>query len=99
MAIAGLPVGIQSLATILTRPYAGRMVDRRGAKATLMRGLAISAGAGLAFQDLAIGLTGPVLGALAAVSSPSSVFLIGAAAAAVGMAVSLTNEPGTSAQA
>lgn len=61
------------------------------------RGIAL--GAFSAFQDLAIGLTGPVLGALAAVSGPSSVFLIGAAAAAVGMAVSLTIGPGTPAQA
>ena len=48
-AAAGLSVGLQSFATILTRPYAGRMVDRRGAKATLVRGLALSAGAGLIY--------------------------------------------------
>lgn len=38
-AVAGLAVGLQSVATILTRPGAGRMVDTRGAKATLIRGL------------------------------------------------------------
>ena len=48
-AMAGLAIGIQSFATILTRPVAGRMVDRDGAKATLVRGLAISAGAGAAY--------------------------------------------------
>lgn len=45
-AVAGLAVGIQSLATILTRPGAGRMVDARGPKATLLRGLVASSGAG-----------------------------------------------------
>ena len=48
-AIAGLTIGIQSFATIVTRPYAGRMVDSAGAKATLIRGLAVSSGAGLAY--------------------------------------------------
>ncbi len=47
-AVAGLAVGIQSFATLLTRAYAGRMVDRGGAKATLARGLLVCAGAGLA---------------------------------------------------
>ena len=48
-AMAGLVVGIQSLATVLTRAYAGRMVDRGGAKAALARGLLVCAGAGLAY--------------------------------------------------
>lgn len=48
-AVAGLAVGVQSLATVLTRPYAGRMVDGRGAKTTLARGLLVCAGAGLAY--------------------------------------------------
>ncbi len=47
-AMAGLAVGIQSFATVLTRAYAGRMVDRDGAKVTLARGLLVCAGAGLA---------------------------------------------------
>ena len=45
-AVAGLAVGIQSLATVLTRAYAGRMVDGRGPKLTLLRGLAVASGAG-----------------------------------------------------
>ena len=57
------------------------------------RGTAL--GAFAAFQDLALGLTGPVSGAVAAVSGPASVFLIGAAAAAAGVAVSLTIQPET----
>ena len=44
-----IAVGVQSFATILTRAYAGRMVDRAGAKATLVRGLLVSAGAGLVY--------------------------------------------------
>ncbi len=44
--VAGLAVGIQSFATILTRPYSGRMVDGRGVKTTLVSGLAISSLAG-----------------------------------------------------
>ena len=47
--IAGLAVGIQSFATVLTRPAAGRMVDRDGAKLTLLRGLVVSGGAGVAY--------------------------------------------------
>ena len=46
------------------------------------RGIAVGAFAG--FQDVAIGLTGPLLGSVAAVSRPATVFLIGALAAVVG---------------
>ena len=45
-AIAGLVVGVQSLATLLTRAHSGRMVDALGSKATLVRGLAVCSGAG-----------------------------------------------------
>ena len=48
-ALAGLTVGIQSFATVVTRPYSGRLVDRLGPKATLMRGLVVCSGAGLAY--------------------------------------------------
>ena len=44
--VAGLTVGIQSLATLLSRATAGRMVDAAGAKATLLRGLLVCSGAG-----------------------------------------------------
>ncbi|MBE7211075.1 MAG: arabinose transporter [Gluconacetobacter diazotrophicus] len=46
-AVAGLAVGLQSLATVLTRFPAGRAVDARGAKAVLSRGLLVAAVAGL----------------------------------------------------
>ena len=45
-AVAGLTVGIQSLATLVTRATSGRMVDAAGSKATLLRGLAVCSGAG-----------------------------------------------------
>ena len=44
-AVAGLAVGIQSLATA-TRPGSGRMVDTRGAKTALLCGLVTCSGAG-----------------------------------------------------
>lgn len=46
-AVAGLAVGLQSLATLLTRPWSGRMVDGRGARTTLLRGLVLCSAAGL----------------------------------------------------
>ena len=51
------------------------------------RGIAL--GAFSAFQDLAIGSTGPVLGSLAASFGPASAFGVGAICAAAGAAVSL----------
>lgn len=56
-AMAGLAIGIQSFATIVTRAYAGRMVDSAGAKTTLVRGLIVSSGAGLAYLvSISVGL-------------------------------------------
>lgn len=48
-AVAGLAVGLQSLATLLTRPWSGRMVDGRGARTTLLRGLVLCSAAGLVY--------------------------------------------------
>jgi MFS family permease len=45
-AIAGFVVGLQSLATILTRAPSGRMVDRLGPKTALGRGLLVAAVSG-----------------------------------------------------
>ena len=49
------------------------------------RGIAVGAFAG--FQDVAIGLTGPLLGAAAAASRPATVFLVGSLAAIAGTLV------------
>ena len=38
--IAGLVISVQYLATLLSRPYAGRIIDNRGSKRAVMYGLA-----------------------------------------------------------
>ena len=48
-AVAGIAVGLQSLATLLTRPWSGRMVDAKGARATLLRGLILCSAAGVVY--------------------------------------------------
>ncbi|TWI54814.1 putative MFS family arabinose efflux permease [Pseudomonas duriflava] len=45
--IVGLTVGLQSLATVMTRRYAGQMADMRGAKSALLRGLCAASLAGI----------------------------------------------------
>jgi MFS family permease len=52
----GWVMGIQSVATLLTRQYAGTLCDRRGSKPTLMIGMLVSALAGVAY--LASGFDG-----------------------------------------
>jgi hypothetical protein len=49
------------------------------------RGIAVGAFAG--FQDVAIGLTGPLLGSVAAASAPGTAFLVGGLAAVLGTLV------------
>jgi len=69
--LAGLIISIEYVATVLTRPQAGRMVDRLGAKRTVLYGLAAGGASGV-FTLLAafclhipwLGLTLLILGRL-----------------------------------
>src|SRR5690606_20372673 len=61
-AIAGVVIGIQYLATLLSRPLAGRLADTFGAKRTVMVGLAVLTCSGL-LTVLAIAIpTSPWIG-------------------------------------
>jgi len=61
--VVGLVVGAQSLATLLSRPIAGRLCDRRGPKRTTLLGLTAAMMAGCCYLA-AIGLTAHPLGGL-----------------------------------
>ena len=59
-AVAGLVVGIQSLATVLTRIPAGRLVDRRGPKAAVVSGLLTCSAAGWFYLASSLAAIGPL---------------------------------------
>ena len=62
----GLVIGLQSVATLLTRSLAGSMADRRGGRAAITLGAIMSALAGVAYALAALAATWP-LAALGAV--------------------------------
>ena len=59
--IAGLAISLQYLATLATRPHAGRMVDTLGPKKTVMRGMLACVGSGVFLVLAAWSVELPVL--------------------------------------
>lgn len=89
-AMAGLVIGLQYLTTLLSRPLAGQLADRFGAKRTVMTGLAFLAASGLLtalafllpttpWAGLTLLMAGRILQGVASalISTPSCTWAIG----------------------
>uniref|UniRef100_UPI0023F2A4F4 MFS transporter n=1 Tax=Chryseobacterium cucumeris TaxID=1813611 RepID=UPI0023F2A4F4 len=59
--IVGLVIGLQSLSTLLTRTYSGKITDTRGAKKSKMSGVILAVIAGIAYVLAVLFQTQPIL--------------------------------------
>lgn len=59
--IVGLVIGLQSLSTLLTRAYSGKITDTRGAKKSKMFGVILAVIAGIAYVLAVLFQTQPIL--------------------------------------
>ncbi|MFK8333274.1 MFS transporter [Pseudomonas sp. BJa5] len=81
--IAGLTIGLQYLSTLLSRPFAGRVADGRGAKQAIIYGLLGILGSGVLTYASALSINVPLLSLLALLAGR---VLLGIAQGLIGVA-------------